>query len=225
MYSSKLKSRSVSLTKLNPYFNKIGYHLPYNYEDPTFRKKCKGLFLKKDIYLQELIQKKLSNLPQVKIKKPKKHYFIDSNNTAYPKEIILNTVFPLTKRRNNNIANRFFEMEERKLFDTNPYIIKYGSFSFGKDISKKKIILPIDLKNENINKIPFNKNINDIINNVNIDKSYTDRLNKKTMKKIAVRKHIPTMNEILNNNNNDNFIGSFFTKRNLTEKKNQMNKF
>jgi hypothetical protein len=45
------------------------------------------------------------------------------------------------------------------------------------------------------------------------------------MKKIAVRKHIPTMNEILNNNNNDNFIGSFFTKRNLTEKKNQMNKF
>jgi hypothetical protein len=170
MYSSKLKARSVSLTKLNPYYNKIGYHLPYNYEDPTFRKTCKGLFLKKDIYLQELIQKKLSNLPQVKMKRPKKHYYIDSNNTAYPKEIILNTVFPLKKRRNNNIANKFFEMEERKLFESNPYIIKYGSFSFGKDISKKKIILPIDLKNENINKIPFNKNINDIINNVNIDK-------------------------------------------------------
>jgi hypothetical protein len=218
MYSSKLKARSVSLTKLNPYFNKIGYHLPYNYEDPTFRKTCKGLFLKKDIYLQELIQKKLSNLPQVKMKRPKKHYYIDSNNTAYPKEIILNTVFPLKKRRNNNIANKFFEMEERKLFESNPYIIKYGSFSFGKDILRKKITLSIDLKNENITKIPFNKNINDIIKNVNIDKSYTERLNKKTKKRIEVRKHIPTMNEILNNNN-DNFIGSFFTKRNLTDKK------
>ena len=218
MYSSKLKARSVSLTKLNPYYNKIGYHLPYNYEDPTFRKKCKGLFLKKDIYLQELIQKKLSNLPQVKMKRPKKHYYIDSNNTAYPKEIILNTVFPLKKRRNNNIANKFFEMEERKLFESNPYIIKYGSFSFGKDTLRKKITLSIDLKNENITKIPFNKNINDIIKNVNIDKSYTERLNKKTKKRIEVRKHIPTMNEILNNNN-DNFIGSFFTKRNLTDKK------
>ena len=218
MYSSKLKARSVSLTKLNPYYNKIGYHLPYNYEDPTFRKTCKGLFLKKDIYLQELIQKKLSNLPQVKMKRPKKHYYIDSNNTAYPKEIILNTVFPLKKRRNNNIANKFFEMEERKLFESNPYIIKYGSFSFGKDILRKKIKLLIDLKNENITKIPFNKNINDIIKNVNIDKSYTERLNKKTKKRIEVRKHIPTMNEILNNNN-DNFIGSFFTKRNLTDKK------
>ncbi len=218
MYSSKLKARSVSLTKLNPYYNKIGYHLPYNYEDPTFRKTCKGLFLKKDIYLQELIQKKLSNLPQVKMKRPKKHYYIDSNNTAYPKEIILNTVFPLKKRRNNNIANKFFEMEERKLFESNPYIIKYGSFSFGKDILRKKITLSIDLKNENITKIPFNKNINDIIKNVNIDKSYTERLNKKTKKRIEVRKHIPTMNEILNNNN-DNFIGSFFTKRNLTDKK------
>jgi hypothetical protein len=218
MYSSKLNSRSVSLTKLNPYYNKIGYHLPYNYEDPTFRKTCKGLFLKKDIYLQELIQKKLSNLPQVKMKRPKKHYYIDSNNTAYPKEIILNTVFPLKKRRNNNIANKFFEMEERKLFESNPYIIKYGSFSFGKDILRKKITLSIDLKNENITKIPFNKNINDIIKNVNIDKSYTERLNKKTKKRIEVRKHIPTMNEILNNNN-DNFIGSFFTKRNLTDKK------
>ena len=218
MYSLKLNSRSVSLTKLNPYYNKIGYHLPYNYEDPTFRKTCKGLFLKKDIYLQELIQKKLSNLPQVKMKRPKKHYYIDSNNTAYPKEIILNTVFPLKKRRNNNIANKFFEMEERKLFESNPYIIKYGSFSFGKDILRKKITLSIDLKNENITKIPFNKNINNIINNVNIDKSYTERLNKKTKKKILERKHIPTMNEILNNNN-DNFIGSFFTKRNLTDKK------
>ena len=219
MYSSKLKARSVSLTKLNPYYNKIGYHLPYNYEDPTFRKTCKGLFLKKDIYLQELIQKKLSNLPQVKMKRPKKHYYIDSNNTAYPKEIILNTVFPLKKRRNNNIANKFFEMEERKLFDSNPYIIKYGSFSFGKDILRKKITLSIDLKNENITKIPFNKNINDIIKNVNIDKSYTERLNKKTKKKILERKHIPTMNEILNDNNNDNFIGSFLTKRNITNKK------
>ena len=219
MYSSKLNSRSVSLTKLNPYFNKIGYNLPYNYEDPTFRKKCKGLFLKKDIYLQELIQKKLSNLPQVKMKKKKRHYFIDSNNTAYPKEIILNTVFPLKKRRNNNIANKFFEMEERKLFDSNPYIIKYGSFSFGKDNFRKKIILPINFNNENIPKIPFNKNINNIINNVNIDKSYTERLNKKTKKKILERKHIPTMNEILNDNNNDNFIGSFLTKRNITNKK------
>ena len=220
MYSSKLNSRSVSLTKLNPYFNKIGYNLPYNYEDPTFRKKCKGLFLKKDIYLQELIQKKLSNLPQVKMKKKKRHYFIDSNNTAYPKEIILNTVFPLKKRRNNNIANKFFEMEERKLFESNPYIIKYGSFSFGKDNLRKKIILPINFNNENIPKIPFNKNINDIIKNVNIDKSYTERLNKKTKKKILERKHIPTMNEILNDNNNDNFIVSFLTKRNVTNKKN-----
>ena len=219
MYSSKLNSRSVSLTKLNPYFNKIGYNLPYNYEDPTFRKKCKGLFLKKDIYLQELIQKKLSNLPQVKMRKKKRHYFIDSNNTAYPKEIILNTVFPLKKRRNNNIANKFFEMEERKLFESNPYIIKYGSFSFGKDNFRKKIILPINFNNENIPKIPFNKNINNIINNVNIDKSYTERLNKKTKKKILERKHIPTMNEILNDNNNDNFIGSFLTKRNITNKK------
>ena len=180
---------------------------------------CKGLFLKKDIYLQELIQKKLSNLPQVKMKRPKKHYYIDSNNTAYPKEIILNTVFPLKKRRNNNIANKFFEMEERKLFDSNPYIIKYGSFSFGKDNFRKKIILPINFNNENIPKIPFNKNINNIINNVNIDKSYTERLNKKTKKKILERKHIPTMNEILNDNNNDNFIGSFLTKRNITNKK------
>ena len=145
MNSPKLKSRAVSLTRLNPYFNKVGYHLPYKYADPTFRKDCQGLFLKKDVELQKLIHKNFGHFPNIKIKKIKKHYFIDSNNSAYPKEIILNTVFPIYRTK-GNLVNKFMEMQEKNLFNFNPYITKYGSFSFGKNKKKKKIILQNNLK-------------------------------------------------------------------------------
>lgn len=209
MNSPKLKSRAVSLTRLNPYFNKVGYHLPYKYADPTFRKDCQGLFLKKDVELQKLIHKNFGHFPNIKIKKIKKHYFIDSNNSAYPKEIILNTVFPIYRTK-GNLVNKFMEMQEKNLFNFNPYITKYGSFSFGKNKKKKKIILPTDLKkNDGIKKIQIDKNI---INNFTIDKSYSERLKKKARKKIIQTKHNPIIDD-------HNFIGSFLSKGSMTDKR------
>ena len=75
---------------------------------------------------------------------------------------------------------------------------------------KKKIILPTDLKkNDGIKKIQIDKNI---INNVTIDKSYSERLKKKARKKIIQTKHNPIIDD-------HNFIGSFLSKGSMTDKR------
>ena len=139
---------TTSLTKENPYFSKQGYYLPYHYNDPSFSNNYKGLFLKKDIYIQTLLYKRY--VPNKNIKYIK---YTKKNNSSYPNEIFINTNLP--PRENRNIFQYYLLKTDRKILEENPYIVKYGSFSFGRQSIKPKINLTYD--KINTNSINFDK--------------------------------------------------------------------
>ena len=136
------KILTTSLTKTNPYLSKHGYYLPYHYSDPSFSNNYKGLFLKKDIYIQTLLHKRF--VPNKNIKYIK---YYKKNNSSYPNEIFINTNLP--PRENRNIFQYYLLKTDRKILEENPYIVKYGSFSFGRQSIKPKINLTYDKINTN----------------------------------------------------------------------------
>ena len=136
------KILTTSLTKTNPYLRKHGNYLPYHYTDPSFSNNYKGLFLKKDIYIQTLLHKRFVPNKNIKYVKYRK-----KNNSSYPNEIFINTNLP--PRENRNIFQYYLLKTDRKILEENPYIVKYGSFSFGKQTIKPKMNLTHDKINTN----------------------------------------------------------------------------
>ena len=155
------KTITTSLTKSNTYLNKPGYHLPYKYNNPTHSQKYKGLFLKKDIYIQNLIHNHyVTNKKLIK----NKTYVLKKKSSSIPKEIILNANFPLKETK--NLFQIYLSRKDRKIFDENPFISKYGSFNFGvnnKNSNQKKIEIKLNKPKKNI----FINFSNDTILNLN----------------------------------------------------------
>ena len=163
------KTITTSLTKSNTYLNKPGYYLPYKYKNPIHSQKYKGLFLKKDIYIQNLIHNHyVTNKKLIK----NKTYILKNKSSSIPKEIILNTNFPLQESK--NLFQIYLIRKDRKIFDDNPFITKYGSFNFGMKINNK-----MNEKNQkkiDINILKPKKNLfinfsNDILLNLNTIKN------------------------------------------------------
>ena len=142
------KTITTSLTKSNTYLNKPGYHLPYKYNNPTHSQKYKGLFLKKDIYIQNLIHNHyVTNKKLIK----NKTYVLKKKSSSIPKEIILNANFPLKETK--NLFQIYLSRKDRKIFDENPFISKYGSFNFGvnnRNSNQKKIEIKLNKPKKNI---------------------------------------------------------------------------
>ena len=175
------KTLTTSLRKTNPYLNKQGYYLPYKYSDPSYKLKYTGIFLKKDVDIQKLIHKRfISNRNIIDNKYKKK------NTSLSPKEVIINTYFPL--KNNNNLFQYYLTKKDRKVFEDNPFISKYGSFNFGiKSNNHKKILMNFSEQKIKLNTLnPFNhhnhkkvKTLEIGINTINIDSSSTrNKLNK-----------------------------------------------
>ena len=178
---------TTSLTKENPYFSKQGYYLPYHYNDPSFSNNYKGLFLKKDIYIQTLLHKRY--VPNKNIKYIK---YTKKNNSSYPNEIFINTNLP--PRENRNIFQYYLLKTDRKILEENPYIVKYGSFSFGQQTIKPKINLTHDKINTNSLNIDNKKNNNNkkgnfpSLKNSNKNKEITQEKVKYTLLKYSLMK-------------------------------------
>ena len=51
----EINSKSISLTKLNPYYENKDHYLPYRYSDPSFKLKYNGPLMQKDLYLLNLM--------------------------------------------------------------------------------------------------------------------------------------------------------------------------
>lgn len=48
----KVNSKSLSLSKINPYYQNKDHYLPYKYKDPSFKTKYNGLLLKRFLSFQ-----------------------------------------------------------------------------------------------------------------------------------------------------------------------------
>ena len=55
----KISPKSLSLSKINPYYQNKEHYLPYKYKDISFKTKYNGLLLQKDFYLFNLMKNHL----------------------------------------------------------------------------------------------------------------------------------------------------------------------
>ena len=58
----KIKSKSLSLSKINPYYDNKENYLPYKYKDPTFKTQYNGPLMQKDYYLLNLMNNRLKKV-------------------------------------------------------------------------------------------------------------------------------------------------------------------
>ena len=58
----KIKSKSLSLSKINQYYDNKENYLPYKYKDPTFKTQYNGPLMQKDFYLLNLMNNRLKKV-------------------------------------------------------------------------------------------------------------------------------------------------------------------
>jgi len=219
-------NQTFSLSKLNPYLTQHGQELPYRYIDPSFKQNYTGPVLLKDLYFHNMYNKFNNNNFNIKIKK--KNY----NRT---KEFVFNP--NKFHEKNPNVYNNILRNIDKKEYDNNPYIEKYGifNFGFGKKLQERKLIKDILNKNNEIyinnnnNKHKF-KTIkhkkNKIIHKKKIDNYFSyqlpsiyDNNNKeKNNKKIMVNKSTNITNKNTTNNSKIETPNYLITEENILKK-------
>jgi hypothetical protein len=75
----KINSKSLSLTKINPYYQRKDNYLPYKYKDPSFKTKYNGLLMQKDFYLFNLMKNHLKKTISYKNNNQKNLPLIESH--------------------------------------------------------------------------------------------------------------------------------------------------
>jgi len=218
-------NQTFSLSKLNPYLTQHGQELPYRYIDPSFKQNYTGPVLLKDLYFHNMYNKFNNNNFNnfnIKIKK----------NTR-TKEFVFNP--NKFHEKNANVYNNILRNIDKKKYDNNPYVEKYGifNFGFGKKLQERKLIKDFFNKNNEIlinnnnNKRKFktikHKKIKTIYKK-KIDNYYSYQLpsvydNKdKNNKKIMVNKSTNITNKNSTNNSNIETPNHLTTEQNLFKK-------
>ena len=62
----KIKSKSLSLSKINPYYDNKENYLPYKYKDPSFKTQYNGPLMQKDYYILNLMNNRLKKVESYK---------------------------------------------------------------------------------------------------------------------------------------------------------------
>ena len=141
--------KSISLRKINPYYENKSHYLPYKYTDPSFKIKYKGPLMQKDLYILNLIDNRINK---------KKSFLNNSNNNKFknknqvcPKlspniavttELIFNSDEIDKKKANADYLGYITNLIKNKFFNFNPIstkkkLIQYREYLF-KDIPTYK---------------------------------------------------------------------------------------
>ena len=132
-------NQTFSLSKINPYLTQHGQELPYRYIDPSFKQSYTGPILLKDLYFHNMYNKFNNNNNKNNIKQiPRKKYFHSTSNRT--KEFVFNP--NNFNEINVNVYNNILRNIDKKEYDNNPYIEKYGifNFGFGKKLQERRLI-------------------------------------------------------------------------------------
>ena len=62
----KIKPKSLSLSKINPYYDNKENYLPYKYKDPSFKTQYNGPLMQKDLYILNLMNNRLKKVVSYK---------------------------------------------------------------------------------------------------------------------------------------------------------------
>ena len=108
----KIKPKSLSLSKINPYYDNKENYLPYKYKDPTFKTQYNGPLMQKDYYLLNLMNNRLKKVIIYKIMDKDELPLIQSK--------------PMEVYKKTDLAFNSAELERQQL------IKEYTKFAFSK---------------------------------------------------------------------------------------------
>jgi len=142
----KENPKSISLRKINPYYENKAHYLPYKYTDPSFKSKYKGPLMQKDLYMLNLMNNRINN------KRHLSNYNKSENvsqvcqkltpNVAITTEIIFNSAELEKKNAMEDYYNYINNLLKKRYFNFNPVknkeqFIKYREYLY-KDIPTYK---------------------------------------------------------------------------------------
>ena len=121
----KENKKSISLNKINPYYNNKSHYLPYKYIDPSFKTKYNGLLIKKDLFALNLINNRINkkkilfdNKDKLKNKTQIRNKL--TPNIAITYELKLNTEELAKKKAKEDYSQYMTSLIKNKFFNFNP---------------------------------------------------------------------------------------------------------
>lgn len=130
----KVNSKSLSLSKINPYYQNKDHYLPYKYKDPSFKTKYNGLLLQKDFYLFNLMKNHLKGQISYKNINKKDLPFIESHpiEVSKKKELVFNSDDFKKKQIISEYRKYAFSKLKKEFFNFNPVTSKSDMMSYRK---------------------------------------------------------------------------------------------
>ena len=129
MYNNKNKfkenTKSISLVKLNPYYEDKAHYLPYKYADPSFKIRYKGPLMQKDLYILNLMNNRINKRKNLSNKKNEFKNRTEINQKLSPNvcittEIIFNSKEIEKKNALDDYSNYITNLLKKKFFNFNP---------------------------------------------------------------------------------------------------------
>lgn len=189
-----LNKKSMSLTKVNPYYNNKNHYLPYKYSDPIFCSTFQGPLMQKDYYILNLMNNRLNKNKNKNQNQNRLNHFSVTNSPQRNLGSVITKESVLSLNSNEfhkqsyieNYKNYALSLLKDKYYRFNPLILKENSSSTS--IKRKK-------------------------NNQNF---YTCQNSKKSMSYFLEK-----CMEDINHNNNNNFynINNIYKKREKIKEK------
>ncbi len=192
-----VNSKSLSLTKVNPYFGNKEHYLPYKYSDPSFKSTYHGPLLQKDFFLINMMSNRLK----------KNFSFINgkqrnSNSTnlgsVIAKDSVLSFNFPKSPKEkiDGNFTEYAFSLLKEKYFRFNPRTNREKMFQYR---NKKSTFGKYYIQNQE-------KEIDNYLNNYNNEINKRNYQNWEKIKEEYSKKYIFEDKFTLScKNNNDNY--------------------
>lgn len=220
-----LNTKSLSLTKINPYYNNKEHYLPYKYSDPSFRSTYQGPLLQKDFYILNLMNNRLrkKNIPfplntQQNFQPPQK-----SLGCIVSKESVL-TFNSQGIGKNKFIEDfkgyalsllktKYLEEKEKENFKNNKKKLKMKSFSDKPKMNMKYYLDKFREENNNNNYRNWEKIKEDYAKKNHDESKYVLFNNKKDFK---IFKNVVNVNKFLatSNKNRNSIVNSIDKEKN-----------
>jgi hypothetical protein len=130
----KISSKSLSLSKINPYYQNKEHYLPYKYKDISFKTKYNGLLLQKDFYLFNLMKNHLKKTISYKNNNQKNLPLIESHpiEVSKKKELVFNSEDFKKKQIINEYRKYAFSKLKKEFFSFNPVTSKSDMMNYRK---------------------------------------------------------------------------------------------
>ena len=132
--------KSISLHKINPYYENKSHYLPYKYIDPSFKSKYKGPLMQKDLYILNLFNKRINKknilFNNNKLKNKTQLLSKLTPNIAVTSELVLNNAEIEKKKVKQDYSNYITNIIKKKFFTFNPIKSKNKLIQYREYINK-----------------------------------------------------------------------------------------